>query len=203
MAASSRGGWNHNTHYHGLLLAAVPTPCETALDVGCGQGEFARLLAARAAKVEALDKSADLIDRARLAAPEMGNIEFIAADFMEHPLGESTYDFISALATLHHLPFVEAIAKMRALLRPGGTLAVLGLHRPASLGDYLLSAVAAPTNLVFRGVRGCVEVAAPTRPPTMTLKEIGEAAADLLPGAVLRRHLLWRHSLIWTKPGPR
>ena len=28
-----------------------------------------------------------------------------------------------------------------------------------------------------------------------------EAAPDLLPGARYRRHLLWRYSLLWRKPG--
>jgi len=26
--------WNHNFHYHDLVLAAAPTPCRAALDVG-------------------------------------------------------------------------------------------------------------------------------------------------------------------------
>jgi hypothetical protein len=37
-------GWNHNSHYHDLLLAAVPPGCRRALDVGCGLGTFARKL---------------------------------------------------------------------------------------------------------------------------------------------------------------
>ncbi|CAM5436502.1 hypothetical protein [Streptomyces canus] len=28
--------WNHNVHYHRLVLDAVPDDCREALDVGCG-----------------------------------------------------------------------------------------------------------------------------------------------------------------------
>lgn len=43
--------WNHNTHYHRLVLDAMPDPCEAALDVGCGEGLLARRLATRARRV--------------------------------------------------------------------------------------------------------------------------------------------------------
>ncbi|MGH2556683.1 MAG: class I SAM-dependent methyltransferase [Actinomycetota bacterium] len=44
-----------------MLLGAVPNPCDRALDIGCGQGEFARLLAQRAARVEGIDLSAAMV----------------------------------------------------------------------------------------------------------------------------------------------
>ncbi|WP_243730629.1 methionine biosynthesis protein MetW [Nesterenkonia salmonea] len=30
--------WNHNIHYHRLILDAVPAGARCALDVGCGNG---------------------------------------------------------------------------------------------------------------------------------------------------------------------
>ncbi|MEZ0075689.1 hypothetical protein [Planotetraspora sp. GP83] len=30
--------WNHNVRYHRVVLDAVPYGCDTALDVGCGDG---------------------------------------------------------------------------------------------------------------------------------------------------------------------
>jgi 2-polyprenyl-3-methyl-5-hydroxy-6-metoxy-1,4-benzoquinol methylase len=49
--------WDHNAHYHGELLRRLPASIDRALDVGCGAGEFARLLAARARNVDAVDAS--------------------------------------------------------------------------------------------------------------------------------------------------
>jgi hypothetical protein len=36
--------------------------------------------------------------------------------------------------------------------------------------------------------------------PDMTWAQVRKSAARLLPGARYRRHLLWRYSLVWTKP---
>src|ERR1035438_1423379 len=36
------GPWNHNIHYHDVVLRSVPPRCRRALDVGCGQGLLAR-----------------------------------------------------------------------------------------------------------------------------------------------------------------
>jgi 2-polyprenyl-3-methyl-5-hydroxy-6-metoxy-1,4-benzoquinol methylase len=39
--------WNHNNRYHNFLLQQLPLHCESILDIGCGTGEFSRLLAKR------------------------------------------------------------------------------------------------------------------------------------------------------------
>lgn len=59
-----RATWNHNVHYHDLLLRSVPARCRAALDVGCGDGTFARELASRASKVTGVDLSESMIERA-------------------------------------------------------------------------------------------------------------------------------------------
>jgi len=41
---------------------------------------------------------------------------------------------------------------------------------------------------------------APVRPAVMTLGQVEEAAAALLPGCVLRRLLLWRYLLVFRRP---
>jgi ubiquinone/menaquinone biosynthesis C-methylase UbiE len=58
LALFSEEGWNHNQHYHSVLLRQVPVPCHQALEVGCGTGAFARLLAERAERVLAVGGSA-------------------------------------------------------------------------------------------------------------------------------------------------
>ena len=48
LALYDRDEWNHNNHYHRFLLKQLPSKCQTILDIGCGTGEFSRLLANRA-----------------------------------------------------------------------------------------------------------------------------------------------------------
>ncbi|MHB8875065.1 MAG: hypothetical protein ACYC8T_15375 [Myxococcaceae bacterium] len=103
------------------------------------------------------------------------------------------------IATLHHLPLTEALTRAATLLRPGGVLAVLGLHRSRPV-DYALSAVAFPVSWYHRRTRRSSAVRAPLADPTMTLDQIRRGVVDLLPGATVRRHLLWRHSMRWVKP---
>ncbi|WP_239094534.1 hypothetical protein [Planotetraspora silvatica] len=40
--------WDHNAHYHRWILRQLPRSFDSALDVGCGSGDLARLLASRA-----------------------------------------------------------------------------------------------------------------------------------------------------------
>lgn len=57
IALLDRPGWNHNNRYHNFLLARLPLHCESILDIGCGSGEFSRLLAKRCDRVVAIDLS--------------------------------------------------------------------------------------------------------------------------------------------------
>jgi len=74
--------WNHDTHYHELLLRVVPRPCRRALDVGCGLGGFARRLSVEADRVDAIDCDPAVITRAREASTGTENVRFVEADFM-------------------------------------------------------------------------------------------------------------------------
>lgn len=198
--------FNHNDHYHPLLLGLVPPDAERALDVGCGTGAFARELAARGLRVDALDANDAVIAAARERDPS-ADIHYAVVDIVRQPPPPATYDFISCVASLHHLPF-ETVTALRDALRPGGVLAVLGLSRSPGGPRYLAGQVpAAALNLVLRAayaVRdGYMETPGPMRPPVrdaeMTLPEIRERAAELLPGAVISPRLFWRYVLAYRR----
>ena len=36
--------WNHNVHYHRVIIDSIPPGCARALDVGCGTGALTRRL---------------------------------------------------------------------------------------------------------------------------------------------------------------
>jgi 2-polyprenyl-3-methyl-5-hydroxy-6-metoxy-1,4-benzoquinol methylase len=56
--------WDHNAYYQRVLLKQLARPCGRVLDVGCGAGAFAARLAGRAEHVDAVDKSAAMIEAA-------------------------------------------------------------------------------------------------------------------------------------------
>lgn len=204
------GRWDHNIHYHRLLLAAVPTACERALDVGCGDGAFASELADLAGHVDGIDLSEETIALGEQSLRDVPNITLQVGDFMKEEF-DAEYDFISAIASLHHMPFDRALNKMKNLLRPGGTLAILGLYDERTLSDLVTSLVAVPVNRWYLRKHGDAPSPRPSAetsssapptwtPPIMSLSEIRSEIERLLPGARVRRHLWWRYSVVWQRP---
>jgi len=119
---------------------------------------------------------------------------------MTHMLAEESFDFFVSIATLRHLPLDPALRKFRDLLRPSGTLAAIGLYRLSTLSDAVWASVAKPVSCWCRLTRNYEEVAAPLRDPDETLEEVRTIVRRILPGAVFRRELLFRYSLVWQKP---
>lgn len=131
-----RDPWNHNLEYQHWLLDQVPVHCEHALDVGCGDGWLARRLAERVTWVTGIDLSAPMIERARQAAAELPNLTFKVGNLLDQPLPEAGFDFISAVAVLHHLPFEPALTageRRRHFYQPypAGPPGLVGIGCPA------------------------------------------------------------------------
>ena len=194
------GAWNHNIHYHDVVLRSIPKRCRLALDAGCGEGLLARQLAERCEEVVAIDSDHDTLMHAEAARDREANITYVEGDVLTYPFPENSFDFIAAVATLHHLPLNSALERFRKLLRSGGVLAVIGLYRVQSLPDYALAAAALPASWILRNMHQHAEVHAPLQQPGETLREIQEACNAMLPGSQFRRHLLFRYSMIWRKP---
>ncbi|MEO3891572.1 class I SAM-dependent methyltransferase [Nonomuraea sp. B5E05] len=193
--------FDHNDHYHGMLLSLVPRESRTALDVGCGTGRFARRLAELGMEVDAVDPSARVIETAVAASQDRGGPRFRRADITETPLPKDHYDYISCLASIHHVPF-GTVATLRDALAPGGVLAILGCYRESTPADLAWSLAAVPVNAAARlAMAGRGEPSpAPVAHPQMTLAEIQQEAGVLLPGFRLRRLLFWRYLLAYRKP---
>ena len=191
--------WNHNIHYHPLVLAAVPPGCERALDVGCGEGMLARALRARAAHVTGIDLDAASIAAAQSAGGD--GIEYVQDDFATHPFEPASFDFVASVAMLHHVDMTAGLERMRALLRPGGTLAVVGLARSRWPADLPRDVAAVIAHRVLAATRSHWEHPSPiVWPPPESYASAQRIAERVLPGVAVRRHLLWRYTLRWTKP---
>jgi ubiquinone/menaquinone biosynthesis C-methylase UbiE len=198
------GYWNHNVHYQPVILRAVPPRCGPALDVGCGDGLLACLLAEHCTEVTGIDRDDRMIALARERAPAQahsGHVTFVAADFLAYPLADASFDFVCANTSLHHMDLAAALTAMAAVLRPGGRLAVIGLAADGSFKDLVASAAGVPVNLFYRAVYHEGNSGAPIKDPDMTWGQVRATATTLLPAVRYRRHLLWRYSLLWRKPG--
>ena len=202
--------WNHSTRYYEFLSRHIPAACSEALDVGCGTGAFSRILAGRARHVTSLDLSPEMIRMARERSHEFSNIDFDVADILKLDFPTEHFDCIASIATLHHLPFAQTLSKLKNALKIGGVLLVLDLYEAKGLADAFMFAAAMPVNAGLRLIEQ-----RRLRPPRevreawaeharhdsfKTIAEVREVCAALLPGASVRRHLLWRYSVVWKKP---
>jgi SAM-dependent methyltransferase len=205
-------GWDHNAYYQRLLLRHLPQPCGRVLEVGCGAGAFAAQLATRAEHVDALDRSANMIDLARLAAPS--NVTCLLADVLLEPLPAAYYDAIVSNTALHHMQLDRALPRLAQALRPGGVLAVVALPRTdmprelpaeicAAIGHRVLGAGFA----ILRAGGGrrwyAMEPSHAIMPMldgSLTTRQVRHQASALLAGARVRRLVFWRYLLLWRKP---
>ncbi|MGW0497627.1 class I SAM-dependent methyltransferase [Streptomyces sp. NPDC003007] len=195
--------WDHNAHFHRWILRQLPGRVGSALDVGCGSGDLSRLLAVRAKRVHAIDADPQITASARELTPATAPVTYTAADALTG-LGERSYDVITCVAVVHHLPFTEALESFRDRLAPGGTLVIVGVARESTPVDHLLGIASLPLNVVMalfknrgRPAPRPVSMTAPTRAPDLTFPEIVREARAVLPGVRLRRRLLWRYTLVW------
>jgi SAM-dependent methyltransferase len=192
-------GWNHNFHYHGFVLDQLPAHCQRALDVGCGEGQLALKLAESCDEVIGIDVDAATLGRAKALVGANPRVALHLGDVLTYEFAESSFDFIGAVASLHHLPLRPSLARFRALLRPGGTLAVVGLYRLSTPMDYAMAGLAIPSSWLIQLGLGAAEVAAPISAPNETLHNIRRTVAELLPGARVQRRLFHRYTLVWRK----
>lgn len=192
--------WNHNIYYHDLILKAVPKPCFNALDVGCGDGLLSRKLALCCNQVTGIDLDRTILNIAKKNLNTSQNITYIQGDAINYTFQESSFNLITVVATLHHLPLNAALQRLEQLLAPGGLLVIIGLYKAKNIADLLRAAVAFPISWLMRYLYHHQKMNAPIATPKETIAEIKTAAAELLPGAIIKHRFFHRYSLTWRKP---
>jgi SAM-dependent methyltransferase len=192
--------WNANTHYHRLVLASLPPDVSRVLDVGCGDGMLAAdVVDAGIRQVVGLDLDRPVLDRAR-ARHKGRRIDWLHGDVFEAALEPESFDAVVSVAALHHMDAGRSLTRFAQLVRPGGTVIVVGLAANA-WADIPLAAVGMASRLGLGVVYGRWKHSAPECwPPPLTYREMKVLSADVLPGVRYRRHLLSRYSLVWRKP---
>jgi ubiquinone/menaquinone biosynthesis C-methylase UbiE len=113
-----------------LLDLLVLRPGQAALEVGCGTGDDARVLAERVGptgRVVALDLSMFQLEEARRRA--VGSplaIEFAQGDVQELAYPDDTFDACRCERVLQHVPALEqAIRELVRVTKPGGRVVVI------------------------------------------------------------------------------
>lgn len=97
----------------------------TALEIGCGRGEGARIILERFGldRVVSIDVDAAQIERARrrLGSSHGERVEFRLGDAARLELPSEHFDAVFDFAVLHHVPeWRDALREVHRVLKPGG-----------------------------------------------------------------------------------
>jgi SAM-dependent methyltransferase len=203
---------SYNERYHNLLLRHLPNNCRESLEIGCGTGGFSRYLARRSDHVIALDLSPQMIRVAREQSRGYPNIDFEVADVMTWDFPAQRFDCIVSIATLHHLPLRPMLEKMRNALRVGGIILILDLYQNVGplgrLSDLIAYPVYMAQQLTSRQLNPPRAIAEAwdhhgQHDNYLTVSQARQIYTSVLPGAKVKRHLLWRYSVVYRKPAIR
>ena len=98
---------------------------DTALDVGCGEGRFCRIMQTEGMRIVGIDPTVALIQRAR-ELDDQGDYRVDRAETFRPPSG--SFDLVVCYLSLIDIPDIaSATANMVNALRPGGTLLIANL----------------------------------------------------------------------------
>ncbi|MBK1670421.1 hypothetical protein CKO28_20565 [Rhodovibrio sodomensis] len=114
---------------------AYLSPTDTVLELGCGTGSTALLLAADVERLVATDISGAMIEIAagKARAQGVSNVAFRAAGLLDDAIDPGPYDAVLALNLLHLIDDVEtALRRINGLLKPGGIFVSKTVCTPAA-----------------------------------------------------------------------
>jgi ubiquinone/menaquinone biosynthesis C-methylase UbiE len=110
-------------HWHRYALARQLSLHCTVLDVACGEGYGAAMVAENANRVVGVDISADAVRHARNRYGHHANLEFISASCDRLPFPDASFDLAISFETIEHIETQqEFIAELARVLRPDGVL---------------------------------------------------------------------------------
>ncbi|WP_330334663.1 class I SAM-dependent methyltransferase [Streptomyces sp. NBC_00536] len=154
-----------------LLSSWVPAGPLDVLDVGCGTGSLALLLAEAGHRVTGVDLAPRMVDQAeaKLAAAGLPG-RFLVGDAAVPPTGPERYDVLLSRHLLWTLPNPEgALREWVARLRPGGRL-VLVEGRWREAGQSGVPYVTGAESLPWHGGVTASFLAAAVRPMVSDLR---------------------------------
>lgn len=121
------GDWGRRHVLDAPMLARVSGRgfCD-AIDIGCGEGRFCRMMQAEGLRTTGIDPTARLIDQARRRDPA-GDYRVERAEALS--VADASVDLAVAYLSLIDIPdIVAAIAEARRVLRPGGSFLIANLQ---------------------------------------------------------------------------
>lgn len=130
----------HRYWKHFAVTTLKPRPNLSALDICCGTGDVAELLAAKEMITTGLDFNPDMLSLAdsknetfRSKYPNSTPPKYVLGDALHLPFEKHSFDRVSMSYGLRNLAsFENGISEMMRVLKPGGRFAILDFSRPSN-----------------------------------------------------------------------
>jgi demethylmenaquinone methyltransferase / 2-methoxy-6-polyprenyl-1,4-benzoquinol methylase len=171
-----------------------PGPLARVLDLGCGTGELARLLARhyRATRVVGADFTRAMLTNAAAASvgrPERPRLDFARATALKLPFADASFDLVTNAFVARNLADLAVVFReVRRVLRPGGVFLTLEITEP--LSPTVNRFFHAYFDRVVPWLGGAVGSAGPYRYLPQSLRSLPDRPAflDLLANTGFPRH---------------
>jgi SAM-dependent methyltransferase len=115
----------------GVVVDLVPENLEASwLEVACGPAAISRGLAAKVGRVQGVDLTPAMVEKAREEAAQEGidNAEFSVGDATALEFEDASFDGAVTRFSFHHIPAPQRVlAEMARVVRPGGWVIVSDL----------------------------------------------------------------------------
>jgi SAM-dependent methyltransferase len=102
----------------------------TVLEIGCGEGRLSMMLARDTRRYIAIDPDREAVAK---ALQQSGNAQFFIGSGENMPLGDSSFDRVIFILSLHHQNSRQALLEAHRVLAPGGRVIIL---EPSAKGEF-------------------------------------------------------------------
>lgn len=186
--------WNHNSHYYPRLAAAIPADARVVLDVGCGDGTFARYVTRPARRVIGLELDPTVIP----TRPD--GVDYLRGSAQALPLANNSVDAVTMIMVVHHVDPGQALMEVQRVLRPGGTFALLGYGFSQTPYDFVREGFDIVLHHTYALTTRAGGPDVRLADPTLSWADNRRLLESELPGGRYRRLPMWRFEYCWTAP---
>ncbi len=131
----------HRYWKHRAVHSLKPVSGMDALDICCGTGDVAELLASRGLRVTGLDFNPQMLEiaRTRSSQPDRngdqgtsGSLKYVLGDALDLPFPDHSFDFITMSYGLRNLAdFSKGLSEIARVARKGARIAILDFGKPS------------------------------------------------------------------------
>lgn len=128
-----------------VIAALDPRAGDRVVDVGCGYGGTARLLAQRGVQVTGVTITPEQATYAQSLADGTGNPRYLVGDWLANDLPDAAFDGAIAIESTEHMADLpRCFAEIARVLRPGGRVVVCAWLASARAGTLAVRLLLEP-----------------------------------------------------------